>query len=546
MSQSHSGGPSLDRRRFLAGAAGVVGGAALAGCSSGSSAAAPNKNSVALPKYVAYTDVKPDLPAGPHGVPAGYFHYPANPAPFVKHQLGNGDKISFLVQSTGMTPKNQNAWLQGLIKAVKTDLDVTIIPSADYLNKFQVAIAGGNLQDVVQITTVANMPQVLEKEFADLSDYLSGDNIKNYPGLASIATAAWSIPMLNGRIWGVPQSRSAAGSIVSTRGDTLKKFGINDASPQLKNGNDMIELCKALTDKKRGKFAFGTQPNTFILSAFLEMAGAPNGWRVSNGNFTSSYETDEMKLALEQVTKIWKAGYVHPDSFTTPGQNIVWWSGGITSLYVQSFAGWSSYSRTNPTWDMGVLVLPKWNGGGLADKILGVAGYGQYAGIKKAKPARIKEILRVLDYFAAPFGTQEFLTMNFGAKGVDYTLQGTDPIATEKAATDGGFGLSYCGSQVYQNLYVPGQNQIVKDEHAYLTKLLPTGVSDPSWGLYSETAATKGATAGTTMLNAQGDIIQGRRKLSEWDSLVKTWRQQAGDRMRGEYEKAYGKLHSGH
>jgi putative aldouronate transport system substrate-binding protein len=541
---------SLDRRRFLTGAAGVVGGvaggAALAGCSSGSSAAAPNKHAVALPKLIEYTSVKPDLPAGPHGVPAGYFRYPADPAPFVKHQLGSGGNLSFLVQGTGMTPVNKNPWLKALEKAVKENIGISLIPSADYLNKFQVAIAGGNLQDVVMVQNVANMPQVLEKEFTDLSDYLSGDNIKNYPGLASIATAAWSIPMLNGRIWGVPQSRSAAGSIISTRGDTLKKFGINNASPELKNGQDFMDLCKALTDKKRGKFAFGTQPNTFILGVMLEMTGAPNGWRMENGKLTNAVETDEMKLALEQVTNMWKAGYIHPDSFTTPEQNIVWWSGGTTSLYVQSIAGWAGYARTNPTWDNGVLVLPKWNGGGMANKILGVAGYGQYAGIKKAKPARVKEILRVLDYFAAPFGTQEFLTMNFGAKGADYTLKGTDPIATTRAATDGGFGLSYCGSQIYQNIYVPGQDQVVKDEHAYLSKVLPTGVSNPTWGLYSQTDSTKGATAGLNLVNAESDIIQGRRKLSEWDGLVKTWRQQAGDKTRDEYEKAYASLHSGH
>jgi putative aldouronate transport system substrate-binding protein len=86
----------------------------------------------------------------------------------------------------------------------------------------------------------------------------------------------------------------------------------------------------------------------------------------------------------------------------------------------------------------------------------------------------------------------------------------------------------------------------VKAEHEYLTKVMPTGVTDPTAGLYSATASTKGATAGTNLLNAQGDIIQGRRKLSDWDNLVRTWRQQAGDKMRGEYEKAYAGLHSGH
>lgn len=538
---------SFDRRRFLAGAAGVAGGVALAGCGAGGdNAAAPNKKSVPLPTYVPYDKVTPDVPAGPHGVPAGFFRYPADTPSFIDHKLGNGGPISFLVQGTTLAPKKTNKWLQALMKAVNSDFNLSVIPSIDYEDKFQVAIAGGKLQDVLQVQTVANMPQVLEKEFADLSDYLSGDNIKNYPGLASIQTSAWQIPMLNGRIWGVPNPRPAAGNIMSTRGDTLKKFGIDSASPQVSSGADFLELCKHLTDKKRGKYALGAQPNTFILSALLEMAGAPNNWKVSGGNFTSVYETDEMKLALEQITKMWKAGYIHPDSFTTPGQNITWWSGGVTSLYVQSISGWGSYARLNPTWDVGVITLPKWNGGGIANKILGLAGYGQYAGLKKAKPARIKEILRIFDFFAAPFGTKEYLSMNFGVENVDYTLKGTDPVATQLGATEQVSSLYYCGSQIFQNIYVPGFPDVVRAVHAYLTKVMPTGVADPTAGLYSETASTKGATAGTNLNNAQGDIIQGRRKLSDWDGLVKTWRQQAGDKMRGEYEKAYASLHSGH
>jgi hypothetical protein len=187
-----------------------------------------------------------------------------------------------------------------------------------------------------------------------------------------------------------------------------------------------------------------------------------------------------MKAALEQVTKLWQAGYVHPDSFTNPGENFTWWSGGTPSIYFQSI-GWPKYAKSYTGWDIGVITLPKWDGGGLAPKALHAEWH-----------------------------------------------------------------LLYCGSREYVNLYVPGNSAVVKAEHDYLATVMPTGVSNPTWGLYSETAATKGATAGTNVLNAQSDIIQGRRKLSEWDQIVKTWRQQASDAMRKEYEKAYADLHSGH
>ncbi|HVX42738.1 MAG TPA: extracellular solute-binding protein [Mycobacteriales bacterium] len=534
----------MNRRQFLIGAGGVAAAAAIAGCSNRKSPAAPNKTSVPLPTLVPYTGVKPDLPAGAHGVAAAHFSYPADPPKFIDHPMGAKDPISFLLQGTSLEPKSKNHWLQAIMKDTKADFNISIIASADYVNKFQVAIAGGNLPDVVQITGVPNLPQLLDKEFVDLSDYLSGDKIKEYPGLASIATEAWKIPMLNGRLWGVPNSRPAAGSVISTRGDLLKKFGLSE-SPEVNSGAEFMDLCKELSDQKRGVYAFGAQPNTFVLTPLLEMAGAPNQWKVEKGAFVSINETDEMKLALEQVANMWKAGYIHPDSFAQVAQNITWWTAGTTSLYVQSFAGWSSYTKQNPTWNIGVVKAPKWNGGGPADKILGLAGYGDYVSIRKADPSRVKEILRTIDYFAAPFGTQEFLTMNFGVKGTDYTLKGTDPVATERGVAESVSPLYYCGSQIFQDIYVPGFQDLAKTEHKYLTEVMPTGVPNPAWGLYSEAAATKGVAAGSDLADVQAAIIQGRKKLSDWDDAVKTWRQAAGDQMRDEYEKAYHKTHSG-
>lgn len=534
----------VNRRQFLVGAGGAAVATAIAGCSNRKSPAAPNKKSVALPTFAPYTDVKPDLPAGAHGVPAAHFSYPTDPPRFINHPMGSKEPISFLLQGTALEPKSKNNWLRAVMKDTKADFDISIVASADYQNKFQVAIAGGDLPDVVQITSAPNMPQLLDKDFVDLSDYLSGDKIKEYPGLASIATEAWKIPMLNGRLWGVPNSRPAAGSVISTRGDLLKKFGL-PASPEVSSGAEFLDLCKELSDQKRGVYAFGALPNSFILTPLLEMAGCPNQWKVEKGAFTSINETDEMKLALEQVAVMWKAGYIHPDSFAQAAQNITWWTAGTTSLYVQSFAGWSSYTKQNPTWDIGVVKAPKWGGGGPADKILGLAGYGDYVCISKTNASRVKEILRTFDYFAAPFGTQEFLTMNFGVKGTDYTLKGTDPVATKQGVAESISCLYYCGSQIFQDIYVPGFQDLAKTEHKYLTEVMPTGVPNPAWGLYSEAASTKGVTAGTELADVQAAIIQGRKKISAWDDAVKKWRQDAGDQMRDEYEKAYDKTHAG-
>jgi putative aldouronate transport system substrate-binding protein len=130
-------------------------------------------------------------------------------------------------------------------------------------------------------------------------------------------------------------------------------------------------------------------------------------------------------------------------------------------------------------------------------------------------------------------------------EGVDYTLDGSDPVATKAAASDRPQGLSYCGSQQYVNVYVPGNEPLVNAEHAYLASVLPTGVSNPAWGLYSATASTKGATADKNLLNIEADVIQGRKSISAWDDAVKTWVKAAGDDERKEYEEAFAVAQNG-
>src|SRR5258707_2700545 len=42
--------------------------------------------------------------------------------------------------------------------------------------------------------------------------------------------------------------------------------------------------------------------------------------------------------------------------------------------------------------------------------------------LKKASPDRIKELLRIMNFLAAPFGSQEDLLLSYGVQDQDYTL----------------------------------------------------------------------------------------------------------------------------
>jgi putative aldouronate transport system substrate-binding protein len=303
-----------------------------------------------------------------------------------------------------------------------------------------------------------------------------------------------------------------------------------------------MAFCKEVSSPKRHQWAFGTSPTNFILPYLLEMMGAPNGWSVDGGKFTSVNESPQMKEALAQLAKMWKLGYVHPDSIASPDKNYTWWQGETTIFYIQSFAGWSSYQTTYPSWQLGVVPPPRWHGKGLARKALGLPGYPDFPVFKKTGKARVEELLEICNYLAAPFGTQEYLTVNYGVRGRDYTekngvLKPTDYAAAEQMP------IGYIGSQRYVSLYMPNDPESVKAQHKFLSDVLPDGVSNPAQGLYSETNLTKGASAGNDLTDLKEAIIQGRKPVSAWDDGVKKWRQVAGDKIRSEFEAAYAKTH---
>jgi putative aldouronate transport system substrate-binding protein len=88
-------------------------------------------------------------------------------------------------------------------------------------------------------------------------------------------------------------------------------------------------------------------------------------------------------------------------------------------------------------------------------------------------------------------------------------------------------------------LYAPGLPDVAKAEYKYEQGLIPTLTRDPTIGLFSDTSAGKGAALNKAITDAQSDIFQGRKSLSDWDDVVKTWRKNGGDTIRSEYEKAY-------
>jgi len=142
-----------------------------------------------------------------------------------------------------------------------------------------------------------------------------------------------------------------------------------------------------------------------------------------------------------------------------------------------------------------------------------------------------------LNYFAAPFGSEEWRFMNFGLEGVHHTIVDERPILTDLGKAERGTGtltgLTNLPPVAFYD--VPGNAEYMRQLQQ---KLLAIGVDNPTWGYYAPTVASKSAELAQLETDRRLAIITGREPLSAWDSFITDWRSRSGDQIRSEFQAA--------
>jgi putative aldouronate transport system substrate-binding protein len=166
-------------------------------------------------------------------------------------------------------------------------------------------------------------------------------------------------------------------------------------------------------------------------------------------------------------------------------------------------------------------------------------GYGAGTMLKRASPERIEELLAILNWTAAPSGSQEDLLLTYGVEGTDYTLDGNgNPVTTDHWTGDAYNAAWRYMAQHHQVMYNATYPEMTKLQADAESALIPLGVSDPTLGFYSPTNIMKSVTLRGTFNDGLLEILQGRADVSNLDQLVKDWQTNGGDDMRIEYMKA--------
>lgn len=548
-------GSSMSRRTLLRSIA--VGGAALAApslltaCSTDSSGGGNVSNAgkkvVPWPKYTPAKGPTPDLAPTAEGVQPGYTKYPEDLVRAMAEKPGDGkQKIKVMTITYGTPPKpvGDNKYWQAVNEALGVEVEFTVVPDADFRAKMSTLMSGDDLPDMINFGGGYVLPresQFVKSRCADLSDYLSGDAVNDYPNLANIPTYAWEgMGHIAGRIYGLPIERAKVQGAMFINREAFDKAGY-------KPGMSAPDFQAMAQEGSQGrKFTLGASTVGFFGYLYHAMwHGAPNQWQIKGGKVTDMYGTDEFRAALEYMATMRKNGSYNPDatSISQVDLKTQFYNGTVRSMT----DGWGAViSNAQGIKDEFTLdVAEPYAVDGVTPVYQQNRGCFGYTVIKKASKERVKLMLRVLNWLASPFGSKEYELMHYGVEGTHFTYnKDGDPVATSLGLVDSKTNLPFPYlMDAPQPLYFPGFPDLTERLHAWEKKVVPLLVPDDHWGLMSDTYNRQGASMQQIIEDGVTAIVSGRKKLSDWDAVHAKWQSQGGKRSAEEFLKEYEAAH---
>jgi putative aldouronate transport system substrate-binding protein len=556
----------LSRRGFirltsagaLAGTTGVA--ALLEACAPPQSPAKPaaatpgaaSGGSGPLPTYMPPTGgPKPDFHSSDPRITDGFINFPKEPIKsWNGGPPGSGGTLNVLMGGyyPAPTPRDQNATWKAIEKELNTQVIMSITPNADYATRFQVVMAGSDLPDVMHVGggSVSSLisAQFVQSQCSDLTPYLAGDAAKDYPNLAAIPGYAYKGAggVFDNRLYGIPIHRYLPAFWFFKNSDIWDTEIGADVVP--KDAEDFKKILQQLNRPQEARWAFGNigpaNERMWGLVGFLAMFGAPNLWSLdSSGKLVRDRETEQYKAAISFMKELMSSG-LYPSDFQTSGDSRGQFLSGKFVVSTEAFGnGWNDMWRRgvqqNPPRHFTILKPFAATAGGKPQHFI-TGGTVAYNIVKKHQPDRIKEILRIMNYLAAPFGTQEDLLLTYGVRDQDYTVDAEGNPAPTPAGIQ---ASSYVPWQyvahrpyVWYQADLPGYAQAAFEAEQVLVAV---GVPDPTRGYHSATQARRGVAADQTFHDGVADILFNRRPFSDYDQLVSDWRTSAGDTIRKEF-----------
>ncbi len=557
---SENTGTKINRRRVLQAGVGAAAVAAVAPRITFAQNATPAASPAVVASPVGTPDASGYYPSGTPGVNDAYTKMPA-PFASTDGAPGSGEKVTAMVMIYGAPPppKESNQYWQGLEERLGVSWEPILVPNASYGEKATAIIASGDMPDMFYLNynqTLSPLAKFVQQgAFLDMTPYVTGDAIQEYPNLAKFPDFMWEATKLDGKIYGVPCPGGRSGQVPAFRTDWSTKILGGKPTNSTELHDVLVGMSKSDPDGNASEdtWGLGQYSGDWDNSLIYPMFRVPNSWRVNDdGSFTFNIETDEYRQAVEFIVALNKDGAYHPDSAAMQyEQALQLFKSGRTGLHADGSPIYGkdgfleSIHQYQPDATLERLIPFGHDGGeGVTYNLPGIFGFTAIPATVTDEE-RIKELLRIFNWLSAPFGSEEWLYKNYGTEGVhfDYNQNGF-PIANDLYQKENGGLTSYIGGSLSVNVNAeqPELGPIATDEGNAIYKI---GIDDPSANLFSPAAIDKNSTLGQIIKDGLASIVTGRDDISKLEGVISDWKSRGGDDIRKEYEEAYAKNQQG-
>ncbi len=495
---------AVDRRAFL-GLLAAAGGAALVGCQApvprGGSALGGDALAALLPAHRPVEFAKPDLP-GVNGSVPGYLSYPAAPVRAVRGPVLSADV-------TAMTPSfwppapglGQNSYYDAVNERLGGAVKFETVSGADYQAKLAALMAARQVAD--------------------------------YPMLANIPTDSWHACVRNGRLHGVPYPGQLFPEVLFYRDDVFEQLGVEPP----RSAEEFAAMAKQLNDPANNRWALGD-----VFRSLVRAFGGRGDWvRDDSGTLLNQLEAPWYAEAVRFTRSLYDAGCVHPD--IVAGN----WNRGnelfASRRMVVNQGGMGAWAEqvaqqrpADPGFRMTALPLFAHDGGEPTYPV--AAPTAMVAFVREDVPDdRVRELLRLCDFAAAPIGAEEHRLLRYGVEGVrsrrdERGNPALTPLGQKEITLTYGFAAG-----PPEAITTTDHPDLVRAQHAWYAREWGHRTKPLAFGLRVE-EPPEFATLAKEFADRTADILRGRAGLSEVDGLGERWRKAGGDRLREFYDKA--------
>lgn len=493
----------------------------------------------------------------PSGTPGVNDAYTKMPEPFAATDgpPGSGGPVRAMVMVYGAPPpaKEDNQYWQGLDERLGVSWDPILVPNSSYGERATALIAAGDLPEMFYLnfnqTTTPLQSFVQQGAFLDLTPYVTGDAVNEYPNLAAFPDYMWEATMTEGKIYGIPCPGGRSGQTPAFRTDWSNT--VLGGKPT--NSTELHDLLVAISNEdpdgngSADTWGMAQYSGDWDMSLIYPMFRAPNTWRVNDdGTFTHQVETEEYRMAIEFITRLNADGGYHPDSAAMGFEEALnLFNSGRTSLHADggSIFGEAGFLATirqyQPDAELERLIPFGHDGGeGVTYNLPGIFGFTAIPSTVTDEE-RVRELLRIFNWLSAPFGSEEWLYRNYGVEGThfEYNEHGF-PVANDLYQQENGGLTAYIGGNIAVNWneQQPELAPLATDEG---NAIYAIGIDNPAANLFSPAAIENGSTIAQIITDGINNIITGRADMSALDQVISDWQSRGGDEIRGEYEEAY-------